>query len=127
MRNLFFLSFIALITLSVLNSCDKDDENTVVKVKVYNGGTLSSGITVYMFDANSGPTTSFFSTTYADKSVISDSDGIATFNLQDTFDLDVIDSQTTLYFGVFNSNYEAAGYSGVTIENNQTKTISINY
>ena len=120
------LLFLLLISL-IFTACDKDEMNTFVKVTVKESSNLQSGVSVYMFSDKKGPNTPFFIPFYSDKTVITETNGIATFNLQETFDLDIIDSQTTLYFGVFGSNDQVKGSSAVTIEKGQTKTIVIEY
>jgi len=108
-------------------SCNKDEADTFVEVSVKESSNLQPGIPVYMFSDRKGPNTVFFTPFHSDKTVITESNGIATFNLQETFDLEIIDSQTTIYFGVFDSNDQLKGSSAVTIEKGQTKSIVLEY
>lgn len=112
-----------------LTSCDKDEDivGATAKIKVTESGSIKSGISVCMFSEQKGPSTSFFTPFHADKKVITESDGIATFNLQKTFDLEIIDSQTTLYFGVFDDDDTELGRTAMTIEIGETKSATISY
>jgi len=110
-----------------LIACDKDEVNTFVEVSVKESSNLQSGVSVYMFSDRKGPNTAFFTPFHSDRTVITEANGIATFSLQETFDLEVIDSQTTIYFGVFESNDQLKGSSAVTIEKGQTKSIVLEY
>lgn len=126
MKKMLFL-FVS-IPLILFTSCsdDEDDTKTVnsyAKITVKQEGKVKSGITVYMFKTEES---SFFTPFYADKKVITESNGTATFNLQEVYDLNIIDSQTTLYFGVFNDK-TILGKTALTIKKGQTKTAEINY
>ncbi|WP_233862726.1 hypothetical protein [Tenacibaculum piscium] len=126
MKKMLFL-FVS-IPLILFTSCsdDEDDTNTVnsyAKITVKQEGKVKSGITVCMFKKEES---SFFTPFYADKKVITESNGTATFNLQEVYDLNIIDSQTTLYFGVFDDK-TILGKTALTIEKGQTKTAEINY
>lgn len=126
MKKMLFL-FVS-IPLILFTSCsdDEDDTNTVnsyAKITVKQEGKVKSGITVCMFKTEES---SFFTPFYADKKVITESNGTATFNLQEVYDLNIIDSQTTLYFGVFDDK-TILGKTALTIEKGQTKTAEINY
>ncbi|MBU1577813.1 MAG: hypothetical protein KJ754_00130, partial [Bacteroidetes bacterium] len=119
-----FLSVVVLTVLTtfLLSSCSKEDEfNAVAKITVKENGSLKSGVSVHMFDHRKGPGTSFFIPFFADKVVVTEADGIATFNLQEVFDLEVIDTQTTFYFAVFDLDDNVLGNTGLTIEKGQTK------
>lgn len=108
-------------------ACDKDKANAFVEVSIKESSSLQSGVSVFMFSDRKGPNTSLFKPIFSDKTVITEANGVATFNLQETFDLDVLDSQTTLYFGVFGANDQVKGSSAVTIEKGQTKSIVLEY
>ena len=116
-----------------LTSCDKDkDKNedevgATAKIKVTESGSIKPGVSVCMFSKEKGPSTSFFTPFHANKKVITESDGIATFNLRETFDLEIIDSQTTLYFGVFDDDDTELGRTAITIEIGETKSATITY
>ncbi len=100
----------------ILSSCSKDDEAVVsiAQITVTENGSLKSGITVYMFGDSEGPSTNFFTPTFSDKTVVTENNGVATFDLQEIFNLNVIDSQTTLYFGVFDNNRNSLGSTAIT-------------
>ena len=110
-------------------SCSDDDSNSSVseaEIQVLEDGSAKSGVTVHMFNSNQGPNTNFFQPSFSNKTVITESDGVAVFKLQETFDLEVIDEQTTLYFGVFDENDVPLGNTAITIEKGRTKTSTIN-
>lgn len=130
-KQFFSLMAIALMVISLgFSACDKDEDESkpsaYVKITVKKSSEVQSGVTVCMFEASSGPSTEFFTEFYAKKKVVTDANGVATFNLQETFDLNVIDSQTTLYFAVFDGK-TLLGKTAVTVEKGQTKTGTINY
>ena len=77
-----------------------------------------------MFKSEHGPNTEFFKPFFADKQSITESNGVATFELQEVYDLEVIDTQTTLYFAVFNGD-RILGQSALTIKAGETKNIEI--
>lgn len=126
--SIIFASFSLLTTVSCRKdnddfSINNKNETAQVNVKVLKNGKLVNGSTVYLF--KSGPSSGFFSPFYSNRSSITE-DGVAVFDLKNTFDLEVINSQTTLYFAVFDNNKNLLGYSGVTIRKGETKTITIN-
>lgn len=113
----------------VFTSCSKDDDlsgksGATVEVLVKYKGVKQTNFPVNMFSNSKGPSTSFFTKFHADKTVMTNNSGIAIFKLQDVYDLDIIDNQTTLYFAVFAK--EGNAYRGVTIEKGETKSITIN-
>ena len=113
MKKIFYLFSVLAIALC-FDGCIKDSE-TFVKVKVMELGLLpKSGVTVYMFDKGPG---TFFTPFFADKTVVTESDGVATFELSS---LDVLKNQTTFYFAVFSG--DKYWYEGVTIK---TKSVTI--
>lgn len=123
---------LASFTLFSVVSCRKDGDGisintkttSQVNVKVLKNGRPSNGTTVYLFDAKRGPHSSFFTPFHSFKSVVTEN-GIAPFEFK-KIDLNVIDSQTTFYFAVFDENEELLAYQGVTIKKGETKTITIN-
>ncbi|NPD47227.1 MULTISPECIES: hypothetical protein [unclassified Lentimicrobium] len=121
------LLFLTLLLSLFFTGCKKDEADAFVNVTVKESSIPQAGVTVCMFSDQKGPSTTFFTSFFSDKKVITESSGIAKFNLEDTFDLDVIDSQTTFYFGVFGTNDVVLGSSAVTIEKGQTKSITINF
>lgn len=120
------LSILAILFIT-MTSCDKEDEETgaVAKITVLESGVTKSGIVVYMFSDREGPSSSFFTPFHSDKSVVTDDNGIATFELQEIYDLDAIDSQTTIYFGVFSGDNNI-GYTAMTIKKGDNKSGTIN-
>lgn len=127
MKKFLFLSLFAMISVLMV-SCNRDNDDqekteTLISVKVQKNGTAQSGVTVYMFDESSNKV-GFFKPFFAKKSVVTDDNGVATFRLQEVFDLNVISSQTTLYFGVF-ENDTVLGRTGTTVDKGKNKTITI--
>lgn len=125
---------LASFTLFSVVSCRKDGdsisinkkntaETAQVNVKVLKNGQPSNGTTVYLFDSESGPSSSLFKPFYSFKSVVTEN-GVAPFELKE-IDLN-IDSQTTFYFAVFDKNEKLLAYQGVTVKKGETKTITIN-
>ena len=102
-KKIFLISIIS-IALLTLNSCEKESKTAIANVNVTQFGLNKSGVTVYMFKSENGPNTEFFKPFFADKQSITESNGVATFELQEVYDLEVIDTQTTLYFAVFNGD-----------------------
>ena len=126
MKNFIRIFFISTILIFGLESCGKDSKNSATaKVKVEQNGLPKSGVTVYMFGNRKGPDSSFFTPFHADKQSVTENDGIAIFELKETFDLELINDQTTLYFGVFEGDV-VLGRSAVTIKKGETKTVNIN-
>ncbi len=116
-------------TLLFVSCGDNDDDKkttTFVKVTVKEDGKIKSGITVCMFDALRGNEKDFLKPMFAMKKVVTDSNGIATFELQEVANLEVIDTQTTLYFAVFKDK-KILGKTALTIKEGETKNVEINY
>ncbi len=122
-KKIILLSVISILLLT-LNSCEKESKTAKVEVKVSQDGSNKPEVTVYMFNSLHGPDTNFFTPFFADKQSITESNGVATFELQEVYDLEVIDNQTTLYFAVF-SGEKVLGKSALTIKAGETKTIEI--
>ncbi len=122
-KRILVLAFCSALLFS-LNSCKKDEEKatTIANITVKKNGKAKSGITVYLFK-RTAPT--FFKPIYASKDVVTDSEGIASFELQEVVDLEVIDNQTTLYFAVFNKE-TPIGQTALTIKKGETKSATIN-
>lgn len=123
-------STLLLVILSVLlvhlSACEEDDPTTA-EILVEVGGEPTAGISVHMFDDETGPTSSFFSPFFAQRVVVTDADGVARFDLREVFDLAVLDDQTTLYFGVFDASEAVLGQTGLTISEGETKSATISY
>lgn len=118
---------ILMMFLLVFSACKKEEVKTIAEITVKSNGSNQSGTTVYMFSSNQSPNSSFFTPFFTTRSVVTDANGIAKFELQETFDLDVINSQTTLYFGVFDNDDEVLGQTAITIKVGETKSATINY
>lgn len=124
MRTRIILFSVISLVLLTLTSCDKEVKTAKVEVNVTQGGSSKSGVTVYMFNSLQGPDTEFFKPFFADKQSVTESNGLAVFELQEVYDLEVIDTQTTLYFAVFDGE-TVLGKSAVTIKAGETKSIDI--
>ena len=105
-------------------SCEGIGGKTTVEVQVIKDNMPQSGMSVYMFD-NTNWTMDIRQPLFADKTVITDASGIATFELGD-MDLEINDSQTTLYFATFKDGTEImTGQTAVTIKKGETKQATI--
>ncbi|MCR5248193.1 MAG: hypothetical protein K6E14_10475 [Paludibacteraceae bacterium] len=109
-----------------------DDAKTIVTISVNSNEQPFAGITVYMFKSNIVDSYGLnrLRPMYARKSVVADANGIAVFELDD-FDLNLKDSQATLYFVTFTKNTvtgkeESLNYVGITIKEGETKFGTIN-
>ncbi len=124
------LLFVSLAMIG-LTSCSKDEEekvSTIVNVKVTNKGKAEAGVTVCLFSEQAGFNSPFFTPFHADRKIITESDGVARFELQNVFDLDAVRKQTTFYFGVFkgsDTDPTVLGKTAVTIKKGETKTVEI--
>lgn len=125
--SLFFAWVMILAFCVGFTSCEKNDDATV-SITVKKFGIPQSNVTVYMFDE---PATSNFGSKpiFADKSSVTNDNGVAVFGLQNVIDLDPINNQTTLYFTVFAmDNTTILGTVGVTLRkgDNIQKVLTIN-
>ena len=128
MKKILIVMLAAVLGLS-LTGCQSNGKNdATVKVKVVDLlGLPQSGETVYMFNAQKWDQgESFREVIFKDKSAVTDNNGVATFELQETFDLEIIDSQTTLYFATFgNDGKTIKGQTAVTVKKGETKEATI--
>lgn len=111
-------------------SCGDDDAPVLgasVQVTVKNMiGTAQTNTTVYLYkdtEVNSSTKSAD-----ADKHVVTDENGIATFNLNFT-ELNIFESETTLSFAVFYEvggvEFVAPGSTSVTVKRNDEKDVDI--
>ncbi|SCD21647.1 hypothetical protein PSM36_2852 [Proteiniphilum saccharofermentans] len=129
MNKLLFLSIMILTSLGFI-SCGDDDAPVLgakVQVTVKNmAGTAQTNTTVYLYKNTEidGSTKS----TDADKYVVTDENGIATFNLNFT-ELNILEFETTLSFAVFYEvgevEFVAPGSTSVTVKRNDEKEVDI--
>lgn len=129
MNKLLFLSIMILTTIGFI-SCGDDDAPVLgasVQVTVKNMiGTAQTNTTVYLYkdtEVNSSTKSAD-----ADKHVVTDENGIATFNLNFT-ELNIFESETTLSFAVFYEvggvEFVAPGSTSVTVKRNDEKDVDI--
>jgi len=121
------LASILLVTTLLLafSACSKNPFGAKVEVKVVNLLNQSiKGKTVYLFKDeitnNSKPGDAI-------KQVVTDENGIASFHLIFT-ELNIFESQTSLYFGVFYTLVEAnilAGTTAITVQRGDEKRLEI--
>lgn len=120
------LIVLSILLLSIL-SCKKDElATTTANITLLENGVGKDGVTVYMFSDKRGPNTPFFKPLSASKGIITENGGVASFDLNKISDLEVIDKQTTLYFGVFDVNNNVLGKTAITIKKGETKNSTIN-
>jgi hypothetical protein len=113
------------------SSCNKDPEDApilgatvVVKVKNILDNPVK-GKTVYMFYQEATDQTKPGD---AKKNIVTDDDGKAIFNLNFT-ELNITESQTSLYFAVFNDKgdgtYEVQNTEGITVKRGDSETLEL--
>ena len=123
-----FLMILAAVVLSLsLTSCGKKNADATVKIKVVNSlGAPQSSVLVYMFEATDwNHSESFRAPIHAHKQVATESNGVATFELREAFDLEIIDTQTTLFFATFDADENITGEAAVTVKKGETKEATI--
>lgn len=113
------------------SSCSDDDDDAPflganVEVTVKNlAGIVQKGETVYMYKDKE--VTDSTKPEDATKQIVTDENGVAKFSLNLT-ELNILESQTTLYFAVFykvGDKSLVAGSSGVTVKRNESKKLDI--
>ena len=111
------LIFAALaLVMTMFCSCGLTATKATVSITVKNQlGIKQPGVVVYMYDADEWTALDLLLPSVASKRVVTNDEGIADFNLS-TMDLDVIDSQTTVYFAVFDAYDNVRGYTAVTVK-----------
>lgn len=124
-----FIGLLLMLPLT-FTSCSDDDSapflGAKVNVEVSNFIGTIEGITVYMYE--DAEITSSTKPEDSDKQVVTNADGIAVFDLNFT-ELNIIESQTTLYFAIFftvgDQSY-VRGSTGITVKRNDVKDVEIN-
>lgn len=115
----------------VFTSCSDDDDDSSflgakINVTVSNFTGELDGVTVYMY--KDAEITSDTKPENAKKQVVTDANGVAVFDLNFT-ELNILESQTTLYFAIFftvgDQSY-VRGSTGVTVSRNDVKNVEIN-
>ena len=112
--------------VTVFSSCKKDDDDDGVKatvnITVKSYGRPQVGVLVYMFDALTTDNASGYDTNKAKKYIATGSDGVATFELDES-NLGVKGSQTTFRFVAYSPN-SSSDYMQVviTIKDGETKS-----
>ena len=112
--------------LAGCNGTKKADATVNIKV-VSTLGIPQSGESVYMFKATTwNHSESFRQVFHKDKVSVTNSEGVAVFELREAFDLEIVDSQTTLYFATFEQDGKTIkGQTAVTIKSGETKDATI--
>ncbi|WP_165042256.1 hypothetical protein [Dysgonomonas sp. ZJ709] len=130
MKKLLFLS-ISILTMLAFASCSSDDDEAPalganVQVTVKNLlGTPQKGTTVYMYKDKAIDDNT--ESANADRQVVTDENGVATFKLNFT-ELNILESQTSLYFAVFYTIGDTEGVKGtaaVTVKRNDVKQVEL--
>ncbi len=121
-RTLFLIATFAMFI--GFTSCELDlDESTSSKVKITvknENGDIQVNKTVYMFKK---PSSEKFGKdpVFAKRTSVTNSKGIANFELKEDIDLDEVNSQTTLYFTILSKSssgqYSVEGTVGLTVKN----------
>ena len=123
MKKFLIILMVAFIGMTMTGCIVKT--KATVDVKVVNRlGVAQSGQTVYMFEADDWDA-SFRTPAHAEKSIVTDEEGMASFNIQGIY-LDVLDGQATLYFAVFDKEgKEIEGYKATTVKAGDQKSLEI--
>ena len=131
MKKVLYLSLFLVIALTGFCSCgdDEDDPDFLgadVEVTVTNAlGVAQTGKTVYLYKDT--PVTSSTVPGDAKKMLVTDDNGVVKFSLNLT-ELNILESQTSLYFAVFytlEGKTLVAGSAGVTVKRNESKKIEV--
>lgn len=131
MKKVLYLSLFLVIALAGFSSCgdDEDDPDFLgadVEVTVTNAlGVAQAGKTVYLYKDT--PVTSSTVPGDAKKMLVTDDNGVVKFSLNLT-ELNILESQTSLYFAVFytlEGETLVAGSVGVTVKRNESKKIEV--
>lgn len=129
MKKVLFM-LMAAVCMLTMSSCQGQGANkggATAEITVMKAGKTVAAETVYQFSATKYNQPSFVQPIHADKQAVTDENGVATFELRETFDLEIIDEQTTLYYVVFAEDKKTvAGKTAVTIKKGQTKKATIN-
>ena len=127
MKKILFFSVIITMLIAFTSCKDNDSPTLGAKVNVHVKNTLGvskDGITVYMYEKE---VTSSTTKAEAKKQIVTNSSGVAEFELNFT-ELKITESQTTLYFGVFymvNDEEVTAGSTGITVKRDQEYNVDI--
>lgn len=130
MKKFLSLSVVIAAILAFASCSNNDDDAPVlgakVEVTVKNLlGTPQKNTTVYMYKDKAIDNSTKSSD--ADKQVVTDENGVATFNLNFT-ELNISESQTSLYFAVFYKAGDTEGVKGstaVTVKRNEVKQLEL--
>ena len=123
------LIFAALaLVVFMFSSCALTATKATVSVKVTKQDVAQPNVVVYMYDADAWTALDLLLPSSASKEVVTNEVGIAHFNLS-ALDLDVIDSQTTVYFAVFDDLGNVRGYLPVTVKkgDNLDRELKLNF
>lgn len=131
MKKLLILSIMILTAVGFMSCGDDDDDAPAlganVQVTVKNlVGTIQPNTTVYLYkDTEVDSSTK---SADADKHVVTDQNGVASFNLNFT-ELNLFESKTTLSFAVFYEvggvEFIAPGSTSVTVKRNDVKKLNL--
>ena len=120
------LIFAALaLVMTMFCSCGLTATKATVNVTVKNQlGIKQPNVAVYMYDADEWTALDLLLPSSASKMVVTNEVGIAHFNLS-TLDLDVIDTQTTVHFAVFDDLGNVRGHVPVTVKKGDNKRVEL--
>ena len=131
MKRIIFYSIIALVSIGFM-SCGNDDDDAPilganVQVIVKNMiGTPQTNTTVYLYkDTEISSSTE---SSKANKHIMTDENGVATFNLNFT-ELNIFEAKTSLSFAVFykvgDAEFVAPGSTSITVKRKDKKKIEL--
>lgn len=123
-KSVFLILFLV---LQLVASCNDDDNDYSSKAEiiVYENSNPKAGVAVHMFPSHQGPGSTFYRPQNSKREVVTNNNGKAVFLLRETFDLEIVDLQTTIYFAVFDESSNVLGETAITIEKGETITTSI--
>ncbi|MGL4956814.1 MAG: hypothetical protein ACRC9X_06515 [Bacteroidales bacterium] len=128
MKKLILISLMALPFL-MLNSCAKESEGSIVSISVKKDGVVQPNVTVYMFNSAANTIPGSLPSA-AKKEAITDENGVAKFDLQDTFEASILET-LTMYFTVLGNRnaesiYPVLGTTGpVSVEKSISKAFDL--
>ena len=124
MKKGLFLAMLALVVVA-FSSCQMKTRATVELTVVNTLGIPQSGIQVFQFSSLkwNDPTLAH-TPENASRYLYTDQEGKVTFDLT-WIDLEVIDTQTTLHYAVFDREGDVIGKTAVTVRQGENKTATL--
>lgn len=128
MKKVFFMlmTVVCMLSMTACQGQGAGKGGATVEVTVNRGANPVVAETVYQFSSTIYNQPELILPIHASKQAVTNENGIATFELKATVDLNAIDEQTSLYYVVFaEDNKTIAGKTAVSIKKGETKKLSI--